>query len=365
MIMKYIATLFILLFLTSITTNQASTNLPKTIQYVTPTAILTPSSLQQIRIDTVQKITKLKEQSNLGVIRALAWSPDNQFLAIATDTTFVLYDENLELLPHIFKGHSGQIKALEFSPNGKQIASGSDDGTIRLWQVNTGDTVAVLRFTSHIYEEGLAIPVFSLGFSPNGGLLAAGSEYESVIHIWDTTTYQQIYSLKANHEFVASIEFSLDGNLLVASGGNDPAIYVWKLDDKNTSSKLNTLNGDPNVVITIFAMTFTRDSTTLASGDNFGIIKLWDTSTRKVKSILKGHTEWINTIDFNTDGTLLISSSFDRTTKFWNTLTGEELLSLSEIGAKQKYSALSPSNTLLAIADESGTLQLWGIPNTF
>jgi len=166
-------------------------------------------------------------------------------------------------LHFILKGHTDNINALAFTPNGHMLASGSDDGTIRLWDASTG--TEMLSLSSEKIQK--------LAFSENRKMLAGVSK-DGTIHLWDIATGKQLSSLKGQKEYCSVLAFSIDSKML-ASGSRDGAIHLW---DIATGNKLSTLKGHTDWVN---SLTFSSDGKTLASGSSDGTVFLWNVTTPK------------------------------------------------------------------------------------
>ncbi len=155
------------------------------------------------------------------------------------------------------KGHTDNIIALAFTSNGKTLASGSDDKTIRLWDVSTGTQMSSLRSGK----------VRALAFSMDGKTLASISNF-SQIQLWNISTGRQLTSLKEQNDSVTVLAFSTDSNIL-ASGSRDGVIQLW---DISTGNKLTDLKGHVDWVSTLL---FSPDGKALVSGSSEGAIFLW------------------------------------------------------------------------------------------
>ncbi|MDZ8228113.1 MAG: WD40 repeat domain-containing protein, partial [Nostoc sp. ChiVER01] len=132
---------------------------------------------------------------------------------------------------HTLTGHDNFVWSVSFSPDGKTLASGSDDKTIKLWNLDTGKEIRTLTGHDNF--------VWSVSFSPDGKTLASGSE-DKTIKLWNLETAKEIHTLTGHDNPVYSVSFSLDGKTL-ASGSRDKTIKLWNLDFWNLD--LDTLIG--------------------------------------------------------------------------------------------------------------------------
>ena len=243
------------------------------------------------------------------------------------------------------KGHSDEVYSVAFSPDGKRLASGSSDKTIKLWDTVTGKELLTLK--------GHLSAVFSVAFSPDGERLASGSR-DTTIKLWDTATGKEVLTLKEDLGEVYSVAFSPDGKHLAS--GSYGTIKLW---DTATGKELFALKGRSGEVISI---AFSPDGKRLASGDLDRTIRFWDTATGKELLMLKGHSGSVYSVVFSPDGKQLASGSWDRTIKLWDTVTGTELLTLMAQDRVRSL-AFSPDGRRLASGSENprsrGTIKLW------
>ena len=130
-------------------------------------------------------------------------------------------DENKEIF--LQTGHSGSVLSVCFSPNGKLIASGSSDNTIKLWNVKDGALIRTFK--------GHSDYVISVNFSPDGRRIASGSS-DNTIKLWNVKDGALIRTFKGHSSYVISVNFSPDGRR-IASGSYDNTIKLWNVDNEN------------------------------------------------------------------------------------------------------------------------------------
>ena len=209
-------------------------------------------------------------------------------------------------------GHSDTVNSVAFSPDGKMLASGSYDQTIRLWSTDTGATLKVLRYG--IQSGWCCRTAHSIAFSPDGSILASGHGI-GMIRIWDVQTGEILKALTGHGGQVHSVAFSPDGQTL-ASGSSNSTIRLWDVD---TGETLKTFTEHAGYV---YSVAFSPDGQTLASGSSDNTIRLWDVRTGVNLKTLTGRGD-VYSVAFSPDGMTIAGGSRNHTIRLWDVEKGE------------------------------------------
>lgn len=307
------------------------------------------------------------------IIRTVAISPDGKTLATGSlDKTVKLWNLDTGELIDTIAGHSDPVMSVAFSPDGKTLASSCNmafqDGTIKLWDADTRK----LRQT--LGSSLLARRASTLAFSPDGQTLASGHLegfiiFVGVIYLWDLNTGKVRSTLKGHAWEASSIAFSADGQILV-SGGIDGALQIWNW---RKEELLNTLNRPSpsdwgGSLISwfdlgpIYSVAISPDGQTVASGGSEQPITLWDTGTGRRLRILMEHSGTVYSLAFSPNGKILASAGEDSTIRIWNYRTGELLHTLKHLGPVRCVT-FSPDGQTLVSGSEDRTVKVWRVPS--
>ena len=282
-------------------------------------------------------------------VLSISFSPDGNTLASGCDDgTIRLWNVGTGDLRYTLKEHTDSVSSISYSPDGNTLASGCDDGTIRLWNVGTGD----LRYTL----KGHRRSVPSVAFSSDGNTLASGS-YDNTVRLWDVGTGDLRHTLKGHTDGVSSVAFSSDGSTL-ASGSFDSTIRLWNV---GTGDLRHTLKGHTS---SVHSVAFSSDGNTFASGSDDKTIRLWNAETSEPRHTLKGHTSSVPSVAFSSDGSMLASGSYDSTIHLWDVGTGDLRHTLK--GHTSFWSVVfSPDGNTLASVSQDGTVLLWDVTSYY
>jgi len=244
-------------------------------------------------------------------------------------------------------GHSQAPTSIVFSPDGKLLASGSDDHTIKLWDVATGTEIRTLK--KHIGG------VKSVVFSPDGKMLASSSS-DKTVKLWDIATGTEIRTLTGHSSWVDSVAFGLDGKMLISKSSSLHEIKLWDVDSgkeipPQRNSKPMALSPQGKVLATAnwhYDRIF----------DNWQDIKLWDVTTGTEIRTFKKHSGSVESAIFSPDGKTLASEDSAGTITLWNVTTGTEIGSLERT---LESVAFSPDGKVLASVGRDHTIWLWDV----
>lgn len=266
----------------------------------------------------------------------IAFSPDGNLLTYGYDGTIRIYDTKTYTEVARLKVKDEPKKdlyAISFSPDGRLIAFGLGDGSVRLFDIKEGKEFAKLR--------GHSKPVISVSFSSDGTLMATGDEK---IILWNLAALEEIHEFKGHDFIVNSLSFSSDSKFL-ASGDGSGVVKLWDVERREEIVTLEQRSSSTN------SLAFSPDGSILACGHSQGLIRFFD--IRLLKEILEfdAHSLSADSIQFSGDGSLLVGSSGDRVILL-------DVKNMEEMGTTNEY--MYGVNTLacspIRIYDASGRL---------
>jgi WD40 repeat protein len=285
-------------------------------------------------------------------VYSVAFSADGKTLASGSnDHSVRLWDvASHRQIGSPLTGHTGQVHSVVFSPDGKTLATGSWDHSLRLWDVASHRQLG-LPLTGHTNW------VYSVAFSPDGKTLASGSADHSV-RLWDVASHRQIGSPLTGHtDWVVSVAFSPDGKTL-ASGSADHSVRLW---DVAKHRQLGSpLTGHTDIVEWVV---FSPGGKTLASGSDDHSVRLWNVAShRQVGSSLISRNSAVYSVAFSRDGKTLASGGLDQSVRLWDVASHRQL-GLPLTGHTEAVSSVtfSPDDKTLASGSNDHSVRLWDV----
>ena len=240
-------------------------------------------------------------------------------------------------------GHTGKVIRIAVSPDGKRIASGSADKTVKVWETTTGAEIMTLR--------GHEAPVGGLAFSADGQYIASGS-VDKTIKIWNSETGHELRSIEGHESWVNRLCFSPDDSKII-SASNDKTIRVWDVD---SGEELSTLQGHDGSVLSVAV---SPDGRRIISGSTDNTIKIWDVENGQQLTTLPGHESYVTHVALSPDGKYVVSASGDRTIKKWDAVTGDEVMTLMGHNDSVWSAKFTPDGRHIVSSGYDGTVRVW------
>jgi WD40 repeat protein len=306
-----------------------------------------------------------------GSTSQLAWSPDGETLAVGGQFSYLIQSDlpgvwlyNLgqiqdkpRLLQIDYQGHPGlSAESVAFSPDGRLLAAGGYDYTVRLWDVESGEQIAVLP--------GHGDTVDAVAFSPDGKLLASGSWYHEV-WLWDVDTHsiQAILNDEYNSGGLYSLAFSPDGKQLVSAGSE---MHIWDVDTHTLTSSIPLPLPTRFSYPSVYSVAYSPSGDMIAYAGWENLLRLWNVQDNTEVGVFEvpGNTLSIYSIAFNPDGSLLATGNSDGTVRIWDVETQTQLVVLEGHANEVRSVAFNPDGKILASSSRDGTVRLWGMPQS-
>jgi WD40 repeat protein len=294
--------------------------------------------------------TLLTYRGHSSEVFAVAWSPDGRRIASGSDdNTVQVWDGADGGHVYTYRGHGRAsaneygVNAVAWSPDGRRIASGGGDHTVQAWDASDG---------GHVYTyRGHSWGVNAVAWSPDGRRIASGSD-DHTVQVWNATDGGHVYTYRGHSSYVNAVAWSPDGRR-IASGSDDNTVQVW---DATDGGHVYTYRGHPAAV---YAVAWSPDGRRIASAGNDPTIQVWDAADG-------GHvftySEYFNSADvvaWSPDGRRIASGGDNNTVLVWDATDGGHLFIYARHGYEVTALAWSPDGKRIASGGKDQTVQVW------
>lgn len=302
---------------------------------------------ESVKLALQRAVYKVRERNRLeghnDAVRSVTFSPNGKIIATASeDNTVRLWNINGKEIRR-FIDNNQMFRNVKFSPDNKIIAAISANNTIKIWQIN-GEKLITLKGQDN--QDNF---MNSLCFIPDSKILAAPSQ-DNTIQLWSIDG-QEIKTLKGHKFPIWSISCSLNSkNIITADLGG--FIIIWSANGE----KIKTWKAGNQ---SIFDVSFSPDGKTIVTAGGDTTIKLWNLDGKELKTIGK-HDNYVTSVSFSSDGQTIISGSADNTVKLWS-IEGKELKTLKGHNNSVFSVSFNPDHKIIASASADNTVKLWNL----
>ena len=281
-------------------------------------------------------------------VRGIAFSPDGRFLASGSqDGTIKFWEMRSGKEIHTLSFHTDGVLDVAFSGDGKWFASASRDKTAVLWRADTREVKGVFK-----HDKG----IFKVVFSPNNRFLATASEDETA-KLWDIESGKIVRIFTEHTDAVNSLGFSPDG-LRLATASKDGTVKIWDVQSGEIVDKLVEHDGE------VIDIAFSPNGEFLVTA-GLDYTKLWNNRVpREFLTNLSGHSSWVESVAFSKDSKFLATGSEDgtaRVTEFTELAITAKTITLAGHSSRVYRVAFSPDNKVLATACRDGEIKIWDL----
>jgi hypothetical protein len=275
----------------------------------------------------------------------LAFNPANGGMVAtgSADNTVRLWDVTTGQTTAVLRGHRDTVSGVAFSADGKTLATSSFDRTVRLWDVATARNTATL--------EGHRDAIHDVAFNPSDGTMLATVSNDGTVRLWDVAIGGSSATLTGHTGLVISLAFSPDGRTL-ATGGDDQTVRLWDVATHQNTATVSDLPGTQSLA-------FSPDGTTLAIAGEDNIVRMWDTASRRNVATLNGHLRQVQSVAFSPDGRTLATGAAE--VALWNVATGQTIRPPVVPGGFVFAIAFSPDGRTLAAGGDDSKVRLWNL----
>nr|WP_129583313.1 NACHT domain-containing protein [Actinomyces mediterranea] len=240
---------------------------------------------------------------------------------------------------------------LALSADGSRVAAGGWDGSVRVWDVDSGETVSVLSVL-----EGHTSRVVSVAWSADGSRVVAGG-WDGSVRVWDVDSGETVSVLEGHTAAVVSVAWSAVGSRVV-TGGWDGSVRVWDVDSGETVSVLE------GHTAAVGSVAWSAVGSRVVAGGEDGSVRVWDVDSGETVSVLEGHTSQVESVAWSAVGSRVVAGAWDGSVRVWDVDSGETVSVLSVLEGQTSpvvSLAVSADGSRVAAGGKDGSVRVWDV----
>ncbi len=308
-----------------------------------------------------------------GSVKCIAFSPDGKFIASVGNADFTLKIWNISDGTCINTINNILETSVAYSPDGKFIASGSEFKTVKIWRAENGTPVLTIKGADQTAinfrnldtklteqqrkdladRDGHSSIVTSVAYSPDGKFIASGSD-DYTVKIWQSQNGAWVRTLSGHTGGIKTVAYSPNGKFII-SAGVDCTIKIWNTADGKC---IRTLTGHTG---TINKLLYSPDGTYIASASDDSSLKIWDAASGTCFRTFIGHGGAVKSLSFSSDGKYIVTGSEDTTIKIWDLGTGTCKKTLSGHTGSIWSVSYSPNGKTIASGSDDNSVRIWSV----
>jgi len=322
-------------------------------------------SIQDVDILPLQETTITTYHGHAAAVNAVSWSPGKRqevasyrshIASGSDDGTVQIWEAMTGHKISTYRGHSGGVSTLNWSPDGKWVASAGIDCIVQVWAEDSMRKVCT--YTRHSDKvTALAWSPASFPSSTGQNFLIASASADSTVQVWESATGHREYIYRGHAYPVHALSWSPDGKY-IASAGEDMTVQVWRVPTREIPAGkiLLTSQSSSNTILTL---AWSPDGKYLAYGGANQIVEVWEVATGRQICTYHSHKFTVSAVAWSPDGTRIASASFDRTVHIWDATTGENAIIYPGHTSWVYAVAWAQSGQYIASSSSDKTVQVW------